>query len=84
MDFLHNILIRLFLGSFKASEAGPSRTNWTAHFVAMGFSEDLVAKAIEQNSQCSFLFADSTFYGLNSLLAYHINCFVDRRRRRYR
>ncbi|XP_020255655.1 DNA (cytosine-5)-methyltransferase DRM2-like isoform X1 [Asparagus officinalis] len=37
--------------SREVSEAGPSHTNWTSHFVAMGFSEELVAEAIKQNRE---------------------------------
>ncbi|ONK71483.1 uncharacterized protein A4U43_C04F9120 [Asparagus officinalis] len=35
----------------EASEAGPSGNNWVAHFVAMGFPEELVVKAIKQNRE---------------------------------
>lgn len=37
--------------SKEAYEAGPSHSNWMSHFVAMGFSEELVAKAIKQNRE---------------------------------
>lgn len=35
----------------EVTEAGPSNTNHLSHFVAMGFSAKLVAKAIEQNRE---------------------------------
>lgn len=35
--------------------AGPSRSPMLSHFIDMGFPEDTVLKAIEENGQSSFL-----------------------------
>ncbi|KAJ6830504.1 DNA (cytosine-5)-methyltransferase DRM2-like [Iris pallida] len=35
----------------EASEAGPSRPNLISHFVVMGFSEEMVVKALKENGE---------------------------------
>ncbi|KAJ0965655.1 hypothetical protein J5N97_026793 [Dioscorea zingiberensis] len=37
--------------SGEVSEAGPSRSGLVVHFVAMGFSKDMVVKAIQENGE---------------------------------
>lgn len=50
----------------KACDAGPSRPALASHFMGMGFSEDMVLKAIKENGQCFVLHIDITAFDILS------------------
>lgn len=55
MEMWLGLLTDCILYWSKACEEGPSRPSLVREFIVMGFREDMVVKAIEENGRCSML-----------------------------